>query len=220
MGPPGSGHFHGSASLAGHHRPDSRRVDRGPWWIPLWRVGWTLLFDDWADARISGGIRGWSMARRPLRSAPRKSRHLAQARLHRRSRGCDSLFRDLPDSWATEGHGVLPLRPQPHAILGLRGRFHARSYSWHMGTLGAGCSHGLGRLCRGDSAHGLGRGAGAAAVLLPQPPCRMVSWEPNSLGGWRSRPEVARITQPPDLSFFGGCVQYLYISFSLSPLSF
>src|SRR5262245_61485145 len=84
-----------------------------------------------------------------------------------------------------------------------------------MGTLGAGGSHSLGRLCRGDSAYGPGSGAGAAAVLLPQPPCRMVPRERNPLGGSRPRPEVAENTRPRTCQFSGSvCRETLYLSHS------
>src|SRR5262249_5259499 len=121
-----------------------------------------------------------------------------------------------PDSRAAQGHGVLFLRPQSHAVLGLCGRFHAWTYSWYVGAFSAGYSYGLRRLCRGDSAHGPGSGAGAAAVLRPQPPCRMVSGEPNPLGGWRPRREVTETPAPELVIFRGVCAERLSISLLLA----
>src|SRR5262245_15239844 len=74
---------------------------------------------------------------------------------------------------------------------------------------------GLGRLCRGDSAHGLGRGTGAAAVLLPQPSCRMVSREPNPLGGMPI-PAISSPNHLPRTCHFPGGVCRETLSFSLS----
>src|SRR5262245_8751473 len=106
------------------------------------------------------------------------------------------------------------LSPMP--FWGLCGRFHAWTYSWYVGAFSAGYSYGLRRLCRGDSAHGPGSGAGAAAVLLPQPPCRMVSGEPNPLGGWRPRREVTETPAPELVIFRGVCAERLSISLLLA----
>src|SRR5262245_64292873 len=100
-------------------------------------MGGAVLLDDWADAGISGSLCGRPVAGRPLRSEAGEPGHLAQDGLHRRSGGSYSLLRDLLNSRAAEGHGVLPLWSESDAVLDLRDDLHARSYTWHVRPLGA-----------------------------------------------------------------------------------
>src|SRR4030095_14381519 len=143
------------------------------------------LLDDWADRGISGGLRHGPVARRPVRAEAGEPARLAQDGLHRRGGGGDPLLHCLLSARSPEGYYVLHLRAEPHVVLGLRRRLHARSFSHHMGALGTRRSDRVGRLLPGDLALSRCRGAGAAAVLLPQSRCRMVPRETNQRRAWR-----------------------------------
>jgi SNARE associated Golgi protein len=93
--------------------------------------------------------------------------------------GGHPLLHHLLDSRPPEGHEVLPLRAESYAVLDLYCGLEAGSYSGDLASLGARCSDGVGRLSPGDLAHGHRCGGGIAAVLLPEPRCRMVSRETN-----------------------------------------
>src|SRR5262249_52482909 len=173
-----------AASASSHHCPHSRRPHRNPRRLLVRSVAWALVFDGWPDAGIGGGLRGRSVARRALRAASGEPGRLAQARVHRGSRGRHSVLRHLLASGTSEGHHVLSLRSQSHAVLGVRGRFHARPSPQHVGALGTGGSYGIGRLYSPDVDHGTVRGDRAPALLLPQPPRRMV---PSQTSPARSR---------------------------------
>src|SRR5438132_11228815 len=87
----------------------------------------------------------------------------------------DALPIYLLGARSPEGCDLLPFWSESYAVLGLRRGLHARSLSWHLGTLGARRSDGVGRLPPGDLTHGDCRRGGAAAVLLPAPARRMAS---------------------------------------------
>src|SRR5437667_8014350 len=144
-------------------------------------MGWAALLDDWADRGISGGLCRRPVARHPLRSEAGEHGRLAQDGFHRRGGGCHPLLHHLLGARSPEGCDLLPLWSESHAVLGLRRGLHARSLSWHLGTLGARRSDGVGRLPPGDLTHGDCRRGGAAAVLLPAPARRMASRKAGAL---------------------------------------
>src|SRR5262245_27571023 len=180
LGAAGSCRFHPHPSASSGRGADPWGGNGPARWVRVWALAGLRVFDPGANRWVPLRVLGWPPAGSPVRSARRQPSDLGSDGVHHRSRGSGPLPRDLPDPRTSQGHPVLRVRAQPHALLGLRPRVHARADAGHLGPLGPGRASRLRSLSRAPAVQCHRRRGRHPFLLLPFPDSGLARQPPRT----------------------------------------